>query len=262
MISSSAVIRPLWMLMAASLCLADNQSFWPQANPVVVRGVQQKVFRYPGAGGSDARPCILFAPGDGGWRGFAVTVATRLASSGYDVFGFDTRDYLESFTARKALREADVAADIRTFAEAVRRDRRVVLLGWSEGAGLMVLAAAAPDRGPYAGLITMGLGEMNVLGWRLADYLTYLTRKAPNEPRFSVLPYMPKIAPLPLAMLQSSRDEYVTREEANRLFHAAAEPRRIVFIDAQNHRCDGAQAEFFRQLLRMLEWVRNAGAER
>lgn len=243
------------LVSIAGWCMAQSQELRPGSNPVVVRGVRLTVFHYSGGAGSRQRPCILFAPGDGGWRGFAVTVAVRVASWGYDVYGFDTRAYLEGFTAKTALKESDVAADIRTLADAVRQQRRVVLLGWSEGAGLMVLAAAAPSRESYAGLVTMGLGEINVLGWRLADYLTYLTRRPPDEPGFSVLPYMSRIAPLPLVMLQSVKDEYVGKDEADRLFHAAAEPRRLVFINGQNHRFDGAQPEFFRQLAQSLEWI-------
>ena len=191
----------------------------------------------------------------GGWRGFAITVATQVAGWGYDVYGLDTKAYLESFTGKAALKETEVMTDIRTLAEAVREKRRVALIGWSEGAGLMALAAAAPSKDAYAGLITMGLGDKNVLGWRFADNLTYLTRKPPNEPTFSALSNMSRIAPLPLVMLQSAKDEYVGEAEVNRLFHAAAEPKRFVPVEAQNHRFDGAQPEFFQRLKEALEWT-------
>jgi len=149
--------------------------------------------------------------------------------------------------------------DIRTLVEAVRGKRRVALLGWSEGAGLMVLAAATPSKDAYTGLITMGLGDKNVLGWRFVDNLTYLTRRPPNEPTFSALRYMSRISPLPVVMLQSTKDEYVGKDDANRLLNAAAEPKRLVLVEAQNHRFDGGQAEFFRQLRQSLEWVTAAG---
>ena len=135
----------------------------------------------------------------------------------------------------------------------------MALIGWSEGAGLTTLAAAAPSRGAYAGLITMGLGDKNVLGWRFSDNLTYLTRKPPNEPTFSALSYMRQIAPLPLVMLQSTNDEYVGGDEAHRLFRAAAEPKRLVLVEAPNHRFEGAHPEFFRQLRQALEWTIAAG---
>jgi pimeloyl-ACP methyl ester carboxylesterase len=221
--------------------------------------VQQSVYYFSGGAGALEHPCVVFLPGDGGWRGWAITVATQVAGWGYDLYGVDTKAYLESFTGKTTLKETDVMADIRTVAEAVRGRRRVALIGWSEGAGLVALAAATPSKGAYTGLITISLGDTNVLGWKFADNLTYLTGKQPDEPTFSALSYIPRIAPLPLVMLQSTKDEYIGRDEANRLFNAAAEPKRFVPVEAQNHRFDGAQPEFFRQLRQSLEWVASAG---
>ena len=122
----------------------------------------------------------------------------------------------------------------------------------------MTLAASAPDRSIYAGLVTIGLGDRNVLGWRLADALTWVTRKPPDEPAFSALHYVPKVAPLPFVMMQSTRDEYVGRPEATQLFSAAVEPKRFILVDGQNHRFDGAQPEFFRQLKQAMAWAGTA----
>lgn len=245
----------VFALPLGCLCAAQSTPVRPGRNAIPVRGVPQAVYYHPGGPGSRDRPCVLFAPGDGGWRGYAITVAEELARWGYDVYGLDTKTYLSGFTGKTTLKESDVAADIRTLAAALAERRRVALLGWSEGAGLMVLAAAIEPHAGYAGLITMGLGDRNVLGWRLVDNLTYLTRKPPNEPSFSVAGYMARIAPLPLVMLQSTNDEYVARDEAARLFHAAVEPKRLVWVEAQNHRFDGAQPEFFRHLRQSLEWM-------
>jgi pimeloyl-ACP methyl ester carboxylesterase len=254
-------LRSLLALSTVGLCMAQSTPLRPGTNSVPVRGVPQAIYYYPGGAGSQERPCVLFAPGDGGWRGFAVALARQVAAWGYDLYGLDTKGYLESFTGKTTLRENDVMTDLQTLADAVRGKRRVALIGWSEGAGLMALAAAAPSKESYAGLITMGLGDKNVLGWRLSDNLTYLTRKQPNEPAFSALSYMPKIAPVPLVMLQSGKDEYVGVDEAKRLFQAAADPKRLVLIEAQNHRFEGAQPEFFRQLREALEWTTAAAAK-
>lgn len=249
------MLRLALLLSAVGSCIAQTLPLRPGANSIAVRGVPQSVYYYPGGGGSAERPCVLFAPGDGGWRGFAITVAEQVAGWGYDVYGLDTKHYLESFSGKAALKETDVMTDMRILAEAVCGKRRVVLLGWSEGAGLMTLAAAAASKEAFAGLITMGLGDRNVLAWRFADNLAHLTRKQPNEPVFSALSYLPRIAPLPMVMLQSAKDEYVGRDEANRLFNAASQPKRLVVIDARNHRFEGAHPEFFRQLRQALEWA-------
>jgi hypothetical protein len=39
---------------------------------------------------------------------------------------------------------------------------------------------------------------------------------------------------------------------------AAGEPKRFVLVEARNHRFDGNQPEFFRQLRAMIEWVNTA----
>ena len=254
------VLRLVLPLSAVGLCMAQSVRLRPGTNSVPVRGVPQAVYYYPGGAGSMERPCVLFAPGDGGWRGFAITLAKQVGAWGYDLYGMDTKGYLESFTGKTTLKETDVMTDLRALAEAVRGKRRVALIGWSEGAGLMALAAAAPSKEAYTGMITLGLGDKNVLGWRFFDNLTYLTGKEPNEPTFSALSYMPRIAPLPLVMLQSTKDEYVGGEEAKRLFSAAVEPKRFVLVEARNHRFEGAQPEFFRQLREALKWT-TAGAK-
>jgi pimeloyl-ACP methyl ester carboxylesterase len=245
---------------AGLLCMAQGVPR-PSTSSVPIRGVPQAIYFYPGGAGAQERPCVLFAPGDGGWRGFALTVAAQVAGWGYDLYGIDTKAYLEGFTGKVGLRETDVMSDIRMLSEAVRGKRRVTLIGWSEGAGLMTLAAAAASKGAYAGLITMGLGDRNVLGWRFADNFTYLTRREPNEPTFSALSYVSRVSPLLLVMLQSTNDEYVGRDEANRIYGAAAEPKRFVLVKAQNHRFDGAQQEFFKQLKQALEWTAVAGSK-
>lgn len=246
-------------LLILAVCAAQAGEMRVGKNNIPVRGVAQEVHFYPGGRASVGRPCVLFAPGDGGWRGFAVTMAETISSWGYDVYGLDTKEYLERFTGRSALSEKNVMEDMRSLADAVRGSRRVVLVGWSEGAGLMTLAAAAPSKDVYTGLITMGLGDRNVLGWRMVDDLTYVTRKAPNEPWFSALSYMPKVSPVPLVMVHSTQDEYVNRDEAQKLFNAAAEPRRFALIEAQNHRFDGAHPEFFKRFREALEWVTVTG---
>jgi dienelactone hydrolase len=213
--------------------------------------------------GSQNHPKVIFVPGDGGWRGAAVSMATTMASWGYDVAGVDTKTYLESFTGTTTLQEQDVMNDfagIATWA-APGALERVILVGWSEGAGLVVLAAASkPHQSKYLGVVTLGLSDRNILGWRWQDDLTYLTKREPNEPTFSSLAFIASLSPLPLAMLQSSRDEYVPMEESRKVFDAAREPKRYLVVNAQNHRFDGNQEEFYQRLRETLQWTEQAQA--
>lgn len=250
---SGTVWSPLLLLiLGATLC---GQTMGPGRNSLVVRGQEQDVYYYPADSGV-ARPRgkILFAPGDGGWRGFAITVAQTLSSWGYDVYGIDTKRYLTSFTCGSALKERDVPSDVRQIADATGPGP-VTLLGWSEGAGLMALAAASPEKSKFTGLITMGLGDSNVLGWKFADNITYLTGRQPNEPTFSTLAHVGRISPLPVAMISSTNDEYVSPEEASRLFQTAQQPKRYIIVNARNHRFDGNREGFFRELRGALQWI-------
>ncbi len=249
--------RRAWTAALALLCLGASsaaQTPRPGKNVLLVRGHPQDLYCYPAAAGP-AKGRVLFAPGDGGWRGFAVTIAQTLAGWGYDVCGLDTKRYLESFTGRTTLSESEVMGD---FAQIGRwmTGERVTVAGWSEGAGLALLAAAGPDGAKrFNGLVTVGLPEAAILGWRLADTITYLTKEDPNEPRFSTTPYLSRVAPLPLMMIQSSQDEYTKLETVRRLFAAAREPKRLSVINARNHRFDGNREDFFRALRDGIEWI-------
>jgi alpha/beta superfamily hydrolase len=136
-------------------------------------------------------------------------------------------------------------------------NERVTLVGWSEGAGLGVLAAASGEnKRTFNGLVTFGLEDVNVLGWCWKDNLTYITKSKPNEPTFRASDYMAKIAPLPYLMIQSSKDEFVSFDEAKRLATAAKEPKRVSVIQANNHRFDGNTDEFYRTLREGLQWMK------
>ncbi len=253
-------------ILAALLCgvfAAAAQTPRAGKNAAVIRGQPQDVYFYPASSTGARGPArVIFLPGDGGWRGFAVDIARQVASAGYDVYGWDTKRYLMSFTAQTTLSEADVMSDFRLMADWVAQGKRekIALMGWSEGAGLALLGAA-PDRNKdvFAGLVALGLPDSTVLGWRRVDDLTYLTRKPPKEPTFRTEPYMLKLAPLPLVMIHSSRDEYVTEATARQLFAAAREPKRFELVKADNHRYDGNREEFFRVLREALVWIGTQG---
>jgi dienelactone hydrolase len=232
-----------------------------QKIPVSIRGQAQDVYLYP-ALGNQARGKVLFAPGDGGWRGFAVTIAEGLASFGYEVYGLDTKRYLESFTSVKSsLRDSEVMADMRSVAESIRKrpDERPIFIGWSEGAGLGVVAGAAVEnKRTFRGLVTIGLADYAVLGWRWQDNVTYVTKKRPDEPAVSTWAYLGRITPLPFLMIHSAGDEYTGVPLAQKLFQSAQEPKRFSLVDAHDHKFDGNQADFFRALRDGMDWINRA----
>ena len=229
-------------------------------NTVMIRGQAQDVYFFPAQGARQRPyPKVLFAPGDGGWRGLAIKISQAIASWGYDVYGLDTKHYLESFTAESMLTVPDVMNDLGMLAKWMTKstDERVNLVGWSEGAGLCLLGAAGSEnKKTFTGLVGLGLTENNVLAWRWSDYLTYITHRDSGEPGFGSLGFLPVVAPLPVMLIQSTGDEYVSAEASRRLYSAAREPKKLVLIDAQNHRFVGNRDELFRNLREGLQWIR------
>lgn len=253
----------LAMLGLSAAAPALSRSLAPGKNDVLLRGREQDVYYYPARNQVVASDPVLFLPGDGGWRGFAVEIAESLASSGYEVYGWDIKRYLTGFTSGKTtLKESDIMADFGLMARHVTsgRSQKILLLGWSEGAGLALLGAAASgNKNLVSGLVSIGMPESAVLGWRLADNLTYLTKKEPNEPTFATAPFLPQVSPLPLAMIHSTQDEYISTSSARKLFDGAREPKRFFLVEARNHRYDGNRDQFLRMLREALQWIGKTG---
>ena len=223
---------------------------------IVLRGHSLQLHVYP-ASGHDP---VLIASGDGGWINLAPHVAELLASAGYPVVGLDSRAYLSSFTSRgSTLRTDNVIDDFLTLLMRTSREghEKPLLIGVSEGAGLSVLAATDERvKSRVSGVIGLGLGDVNELGWRWSDSMIYLTHGIPNEPTFSTQAIVQRLAPLPLVAIHSTHDEYVPADEISRIVHAATGPSRLWFVNASNHRFGGNLSEFDRRLLEGIEWIR------
>jgi alpha-beta hydrolase superfamily lysophospholipase len=257
---SSRIGRRCALLALAVIAPAASAPLQAGKQTPEIRGRRQDVYVFP-ASSSPPKASVLFAPGDGGWRGFAIPIAETLSSWGYDVFGLDTKRYLESFTGGTTLQQSDVMTDMRAIAEwiARRSPGPLLLLGWSEGAGLAVLAAASPEnKSSFGGIVVVGLPESAVLGWRWQDAITYVTKKPADEPRYSTAVRLPAITPLPFAMIHSSHDEYTPVSGARKLFEAAREPKRFTLVEAHNHRFEGNRDDFFRALRESLDWIHQA----
>jgi alpha-beta hydrolase superfamily lysophospholipase len=222
-----------------------------------IRGHDQVLHLYGPPNGSP----VIVSSGDGGWIHLGPHVAEMLAARGFFVVGFDVRAYLASFTDEaQVLRPSDEPGDYKalaTFASAAT-GRKPVLIGVSEGAGLSVLAATDSEtKAAIAGVIALGLPDRNELGWHWKDALIYLTHRVPNEPTFSASETVGAIAPLPLALVQSTHDEFVPLAETKRIFDRATPPKQLWIVDASNHRFSNNLPEFDSRLMEALEWIRH-----
>jgi fermentation-respiration switch protein FrsA (DUF1100 family) len=206
------------------------------------------------------------AGGDVGWVGLAVSLAEFLSDRGYNVVGVNTRQYLSAFTnGKQHLTPDDPPADygaMRAFLEARQLlQRPVVLSGVSEGAALAVLAASLDANHRWIdGVVTMGTPMIAELAWRWTDFTTWITKKDANEPSFSPVDYIARVAPIPLVMIQSTRDEYVPEADYRKLDATAMAPKRLVLIAAANHRFTDTQPELRAEMLNALAWITDAMA--
>jgi type IV secretory pathway VirJ component len=207
---------------------------------------------------------VVMASGDVGWVGLAVSMAEFLSDQGYVVIGVNTRQYLTAFTDGKQHMETqhppvDYSA-LRDFLDEQHLlHRPVVLSGVSEGAALAVLAASLEANHRWVdGVITMGTPMVAELAWRWTDFTTWITKSDAKEPSFSPLDFIGQIAPVPIVMIQSRRDEYVPEADYRKLDATARIPKKLVLIDAANHRFTDKQTELRAEMLAALAWIAEA----
>jgi fermentation-respiration switch protein FrsA (DUF1100 family) len=248
-----------WVLLIVAVLPAIGGQLRPGRNAAPLRGQEQHIYFIPAKG--QIRGKVMFLPGDGGWRGFAIDVAGWLSGQGYDVFGVDTNRYLTSFTGARTLTEHEMMLDMTELGRRYGDGQPILLVGWSQGAGMAVLAGASSGSSQiFSGIVAIGLPLKAVLGWRAIDDLTWITKKNPDEPEFSVRPWLEKTAGLPLLLMQSKKDEYTTAAEAESLFVSAAEPKKLVWVEAADHKFSNNRLAFFENLRKGLDWLEKAAA--
>jgi alpha-beta hydrolase superfamily lysophospholipase len=242
------------LLVLACSATAASADVRQTRDSISMRGRAQVLHLYGVRGNAP----VIVSSGDGGWLHLGPHVAEALASRGHFVVGFDVKAYLESFTGAATLRPADVANDYRVLVNfaASGAAAKPILAGVSEGAGLSVLAAADPQlKSTIAGVIALGLPERNELAWRWTDSIIYLTHRPPREPSFSASAIVDRLAPVPLAAIHSTHDEFVPVDQVRQILTRASEPKRLWVIDAANHRFSDNLGEFDRRLFDAIDWI-------
>jgi hypothetical protein len=104
-------------------------------------------------------------------------------------------------------------------------------------------------------VVALGLPDLNELGWRWKDSLIYLTHGVPNEPTFRTAAIVANVAPLPLAAIHSTHDEFVSVTDIQNTLQRAAEPKRLWIVKASDHRFSDHLAEFDQRLFEAIAWI-------
>ncbi len=258
-------MRQSFFIIFLTVCLLPlapiAQTSQSGKNTLTIRGRQVDIYFYAANKDSgEAKGKILYTPGNAGMKRMAVTMAQTMASWGYEVYGLDVKKYLERFTGDNVkLKATDVMADYRDVAKWMTNGKAepVMLVGWSQGAGMNLLAGApAENKKIFSGMICIGLGPESLLGWKFSDEFADALKKMPNEPKFRSEDYLPQIAPLPLYVIQSNQDEWVTAEQAKRLFALAPQPKKFILIEATDHHFKDNVNDFYQALREGLQWIR------
>ena len=199
---------------------------------------------------------VFFSSGDGGWSPFCADVAAHVAASGKTVVGFNLKEYLTTFaSSQKPVTAEELGRDYNDLIKAalsrpgVDPQGQVTLAGWSLGAGYSVLVSSDNNlRNQIGRVVAISLPTYNELAWKPTDALIYITHGTPREKVFDAQEYLPRLAPVPLAMLNATNDDTSPIAEAHTLFDKATGVKRFYAVTASGHHFEGGEAEFYRDL--------------
>jgi len=193
----------------------------------------------------DPRPLVVYATGDGGWHRKDVDFFKHIAQLGLPAVGFDARDYVTHLGA-PTVPAAELAADYARIIDCARGglqmagERPVVLLGVSRGAGLAVVAAGEGGLGaPLAGVVAVALTEEE-------EFVT--GQPAPYA-------YLRRLTGVPVAVIQSTRDRYLTSDAARTLLGADMPYRWLQPVQARNHSFGGGRPQLYLAVRRAVAWL-------
>src|SRR5262249_46205435 len=134
---------------------------------------------------------------------------------------------------------------------------RVVLAGWSIGAGYSLLVACNPRLSSQVDrVVAISLPIYNELAWKPTDAIIYITHGIPNEKVFDSRQYLTKLGSTPIAILNATGDDTSPFRESQKLFAIASGPKHFYAIKAHGHHFEGGEADFYRALDEELESVK------
>jgi fermentation-respiration switch protein FrsA (DUF1100 family) len=212
-------------------------------------------------------PLIVYTTGDGGWVRKDLALYRQLVSWGYPIAGFSAPEYLDHLRGTEGTttpgRLGRDYAQIIAFAETtlhVPPGTPVVLVGVSRGAGLEVVAAGHPSvhdklRGVVAIALTKEEEYVRWFGRRLP-----LIRRPQTRVMVEVYDYLPLLGNLPVAVVQSTRDQFLPAAAAVQLFGADTPTRRFRAIDARNHSFAGAREQMYEACKEAFDWIVAGGS--
>ena len=202
-------------------------------------------------------PLLLYATGDAGWFWKDRELFDRIVELGYPAAGFSSREYLRHLghgvdIVRSGTVARDYDAVIRAAEQALGlpAGTPAVLVGKSRGAGLAIAAATVPwVRGRLQGLIAVGLT-------REEEYVrSRFWRRSKEADMLDTYAALRDLGQLPVAVIQSTHDDYVPAMRARELIGADTADRHLRSIESRDHNFGGARDALYVELQRELQWI-------
>jgi len=209
-------------------------------------------------------PLVLYASGDGGWFGAAVDMFHTLARAGLPVVGMSTRSLLH--IERRSSRPLSVSRLTTAYRQSLDTARAelglpadvpIVVTGWSRGAALAVLVANSHEVDPHvAGIVAIGLAAEERLDVEAFSDNDQPPADSSRDPRaIAIYPLLARLTPERAVVIQASGDGYLAASRARELFGPDTAEKRLVVIEARNHRFDGGKSNLAAALVEAVGWV-------
>ena len=190
---------------------------------------------------SQKRPLLVYTTGDGGWGRKDLALYQEIVSWGIRPPGSVRPTIWTTCTKRAARRRRNGWAGTTQTSSRLRKRHLgvepgtpVVLIGVSRGAGLEVVAAGQPlVRDKLTGVVAVALTrEEEYVRWYGRLPVLHHSQK---PVMVQVYEYLPLLGSLPIAVIQSTHDQFLSAPAAAQLFGADTPTRRFHPIDARNH---------------------------
>jgi hypothetical protein len=210
-------------------------------------------------------PLLLYATGDGGWRGKDAETYRRMIRWGYPVAGFSAPGYLKNLgfvsgttTPGRLARDYQQLIEFSKATLSLPSATRTILVGVSRGAGLAVVAAGRPEmNAELAGVLAVALTkeEEYVRHYTVRPGLTASDMPTRELVEFETYEYLDRLQKLPLVVIQSTSDNYLPAEAARRLFGPDTETRKFYAVTARDHSFSDAREALFERMASALAWM-------
>jgi pimeloyl-ACP methyl ester carboxylesterase len=211
------------------------------------------------ADAAPARPLLVYATGDGGMHRKDLDTYRHLATLGDPIVGFDARDYVKHLgkdtpTTTPERLAHDYSQIIMHARRALRLDAhcQIVLVGVSRGAGLAVVAAGQL-RDSINGVVAVALTqEEEYVHWHHHPPVPHETH---TPVMVNVYEYLAQLGNLPIAVVQSTHDKYLSAAKAREQFGPDTPYRWLQAIDASNHNFSGARTRMYDAMESAVRWI-------